>query len=48
MFGNVSKEQLDDLGLKNDILEWNCYEVSNIPGKIYKLSVICFLIVLFI
>lgn len=33
-FFNNDKEILDDLGLKSNISEWNCYDVLNVPGKI--------------
>lgn len=35
-FFNNDKEILDDLGLKSDLSDWNCYDVLNVPGKILK------------
>ncbi|XP_025414497.1 nucleic acid dioxygenase ALKBH1 [Sipha flava] len=32
---NNEKEKLDGLGLKNDLSDWRCYEISNIPGLIF-------------
>lgn len=38
VFFNNEKEKLNDLGLKNDLSDWRCYEMSNIPGKILKIK----------
>jgi len=49
-FFNNDKEILDDLGLKSDLSDWNCYDVLNIPGKISKsllksiFSIICIIV----
>lgn len=45
MFCNDEKEKLDQLGLKSDLSDWNCYEVLNVPGKVFKslLKFKCFL-----
>lgn len=32
---SYEKEKLNDLGLKRDLSDWNCYEVLNVPGTIY-------------
>lgn len=32
---NNDKEILDDLGLKRDLSDWNCYDVLNVPGLIF-------------
>lgn len=37
---NNEKEKLDRLGLKNDLSDWRCYEISNIPGKIIKIKLL--------
>ncbi|XP_060865895.1 nucleic acid dioxygenase ALKBH1 [Metopolophium dirhodum] len=34
-FFNNDKEILDDLGLKSDLSDWNCYDVLNVPGLIF-------------
>lgn len=41
---NNDKKILDDLGLKSDLSDWNCYDVLNVPGKISKLVIIYFII----
>lgn len=49
-FFNNDKEILDDLGLKSDLSDWNCYDVLNVPGKISKsllksfFSIICIIV----
>lgn len=32
--GYVEKDVLDSLGLKNNLSDWYCYEILNVPGKI--------------
>lgn len=30
----IDKEKFNNLGLKNDLSDWNCYEILNVPGKV--------------
>jgi len=47
---NNDKEILNDLGLKSDLSDWNCYDILNVPGKISKsllksnFSIVCIIV----
>lgn len=36
-YNNNDQEKFNKLGLKNDLSNWKCYEVLNVPGIIFIL-----------